>query len=226
MGHAPRAAEIDRAVIFDMDGVLIDSEPLHFQSIRDILAEHGVGLTEADYFDHYIVYSDWEVMELLLSDPAVRPGAVAAKSRRYLDLVRDGIPAFPDGLALLARTSDWRVGLATGSMRIEAELALTQLGVRQRFDVVVTREDCTQGKPDPEPFLRAAAALGIPPARCVVIEDTPGGIRAARAAGMYCVAVTHSCPRAQLAEADLVVDDLAGVRLEEILLNGDGSHAG
>jgi HAD superfamily hydrolase (TIGR01509 family) len=226
MTRVPRAAECNQAVIFDMDGVLIDSEPLHFQSTRDVLAEHGVALTEADYFGRYIVYSDWEIMELLLPDPAARPGAVAAKSHRYLDLVRDGIPAFPDGLALLARTDGWRVGLATGSMRIETELALAQIGVRGRFEVVVTREDCVQGKPDPEPFLRAAEALGIAPARCVVIEDTPGGIQAARAAGMRCVAVTHSCPRARLAEADLVVDDLAGVQLDALLPERGASRAG
>jgi beta-phosphoglucomutase-like phosphatase (HAD superfamily) len=124
------------------------------------------------------------------------------------------------------RTDGWRVGLATGSLRHEAELALGSLGIRERFHAVVTREDCVQGKPNPEPFLRAAGSLGVPPARCVVIEDTPGGVAAAKAAGMACVAVTHSCPRAQLSGADLVVDDLGAVDLGALLPEAGGDHVG
>ena len=77
-----------------------------------------------------------------------------------------------------------------------------------------------KGKPDPEPFLLAAHALGLAPHRCVVIEDTPGGVQAAKAAGMACVAVTHSCPRDSLVGADLVVDDLAAVPLAAVLADG------
>lgn len=214
----------DRAVIFDMDGVLINSEPLHFLATREILATHGVAMSEADYFGRYIVYSDWEIMDLLLPDASARPAAAQAKSRRYLELVASGIPAFPDGLSLLMRTDGWRVALATGSMRNEAELALRSLGIRDRFHAIVTREDCMHGKPDPEPFLRAASGLGVAPARCVVIEDTPGGVQAAKAAGMTCVAVTHSCPRERLSGADLVVDDLGRVDLRVLLPEQSSDH--
>jgi len=216
----------DRAVIFDMDGVLINSEPLHFLATQEVLAMYGVAMSEADYFGRYIVYSDWEIMELLLPDASARPAAAQAKSRRYLELVASGIPPFPDGLGLLMRTDGWRVALATGSMRHEAELALGSLGIRERFQAIVTREDCVNGKPNPEPFLRAASGLGVSPTRCVVIEDSPGGIQAAKAAGMACVAVTHSCARAQLLEADLVVDDLGNVDLRALLPEGGGNHAG
>jgi HAD superfamily hydrolase (TIGR01509 family) len=215
-----------RAVIFDMDGVLIDSEPLHFLATQETLAAYGVTMTEADYFTRYIAYSDWEVMELLLADPTVRPAATQAKSRRYLELVGSGVLAFPDGLDLLGRTDGWRVALATGSMRQETELALSSLGIRDRFQTIVTREDCVNGKPDPEPFLRAAGGLGVPPTRCVVIEDSPGGIQAAKAAGMSCVGVTHSCPRARLLAADVVVDDLAAVDLYDLIPGARCGHAG
>jgi HAD superfamily hydrolase (TIGR01509 family) len=217
--HAGNEVDVtdNRAVIFDMDGVLINSEPLHFRATQEILERYGVTMTEADYFSRYIAYSDWEVMELLLSDPAVRPAAAEAKSRRYLELVGSGIPAFPDGLDLLGRVDGWRVALATGSMRCEAELALGSLGIRDRFQAIVTREDCVNGKPHPEPFLRAAEGLGLPSNRCVVVEDSPGGIRAAKAAGMRCVAVTHSCPKNSLREADLIVDDLGIVDLNLLI---------
>jgi beta-phosphoglucomutase-like phosphatase (HAD superfamily) len=100
------------------------------------------------------------------------------------------------------------------------ERVLRWLGIRERFGAIVTREDCRKGKPDPEPFLLAAKGLGLMPGQCVAIEDTPGGIQAAKAAGMACVAVTHSCPRDSLVAADLVVDDLATVRLAAILAAG------
>ena len=117
----------------------------------------------------------------------------------------------------MARTDGWRVALATGSRREEAELSLRALGIRHRFQAVIAWEDCRRGKPDPDPYLRAAEGLGLPAARCVAVEDAPGGIRAARAAGMRCVAVTHSCPRERLGEADLVVDDLTGLDLASVL---------
>jgi len=212
-----------RGVVFDLDGVLINSEPLHCRAFQDILAPYGIQVTEEEYFARYLVYSDREVLERLLPKGQCLNEAVAAKERRYWQLLEGGVPPFPDGLALLAKTDGWRVGLATGSIRREAELALHCLGIRQRFSVIVSREDCGKGKPDPEPYLRAAEALDLTPRRCVVIEDAPGGIQAAKAAGMACVAVTHSCPPERLAQADLVVDDLATVNLATLLAKGEAS---
>jgi HAD superfamily hydrolase (TIGR01509 family) len=208
-----RAMGSERGVIFDLDGVLINSEPLHCRAFQEVLGSYGVGLTDREYYTHYIVYSDREVLERLLPDRQILDAAVSAKERRYWELVEAGVPPFQDGLALLAKTDGWRVGLATGSIRREAELALRSLGVLDRFEVIVTREDCRNGKPDPEPFLRAAEGLRLPARQCVAIEDTPGGVEAAKAAGMIAVAVTHSCSRNQLSGADLVVDDLGSVNL-------------
>jgi beta-phosphoglucomutase len=210
----------DRGVIFDFDGVLIDSEPLHLRAFQDVLAQYGRSMTAQEYYGSYIVYSDREVLERLLPPGEMLEAALAAKERRYLELMETGIPVFLDGLTLLSRTDGWRVGLATGSLRPEVERVIRSLGIRDRFEAIVTREDCRKGKPDPEPFLLAARALDLPPHRCVVIEDTPGGIRAAKTAGMACVAVTHSCPRDSLLSADLVVDDLATVQLAAVLADG------
>lgn len=210
----------ERGVIFDLDGVLINSEPLHCQAFQEVLGSYGVTVTDRDYYTNYIVYSDREVLERLLPDRQSLDAAVAAKERRYWELVEAGVPPFQDGLALLAKADGWRVGLATGSIRREAELALRSLGVRDRFHAIVAREDCRRGKPDPEPFLCAAERLKLPACQCVVIEDTPGGVQAAKAAGMLAVAVTHTCPRSRLIGADLVVDNLESVDLDGILALG------
>lgn len=214
----------DRGVIFDFDGVLIDSEPLHLRAFQEILPAFGRRLTEQEYYAQYIVYSDREVLERLLPAGETLEAALVAKERRYRELVEAGVPVFQDGLTLLSQTDGWQVGLATGSLRPEVERILRSLGIRERFGTIVTREDCRNGKPDPEPFLLAARALGLAPHRCVVIEDTPGGVQAAKAAGMACVAVTHSCRRDSLVGADLVVDDLAAVPLAAVL--GDGGPRG
>jgi len=206
-----------RGVIFDFDGVLVDSEPLHARAFQDVLARYGRTLTDEEYYANYIVYSDREVLERLLPSGEALEAALAAKVRRYQELMEGGVPVFQDCLALLARTDGWRVGLATGSIRHEVERVLQSLRIHDRFAAIVTREDCEKGKPDPEPFLRAAWRLGLDPRQCVAIEDTPGGIRAAKAAGMACVAVTHSCPRESLVGADVVVDDLSTVHLAAVL---------
>jgi len=203
-----------RGLIFDLDGVLIDSEPLHCRAYQEVLATYGVRLTEQDYYATYIVYSDREVLERLVPRREHLEAAMAAKAQRYREILQAGLHAFPDGLALLRQADGWQVGLATGSLREEAELALESLGIADRFAALVAREDCERGKPDPEPYRRAAAALGVRPERCLVVEDTAGGVQAAKAAGMRCVAVTHSCPADQLRGADLVVDDLRTVNLE------------
>jgi len=211
----------ERGVIFDFDGVLVDSEPLHVRAFQDVLARYGRTLTDEEYYANYIVYSDREVLERVLPAGEVLEAALTAKIRRYQELMEVGVPVFQDCLALLTRTDGWRVGLATGSIRREVERILQSLRIRDRFAAIVTREDCEKGKPDPEPFLRAARGLGLHPRQCVAIEDTPGGVQAAKAAGMACVAVTHSCPRESLAEADLVVDDLSTVQLAAVLPDGD-----
>lgn len=200
----------------DLDGVLIDSEPLHLHAFRDVLRGHSVTLSDGDYYGRYIALSDREVFEDLLPRGAVAP-ALAEKERRYLALAADGLRPYPDALALLRRADSWRLALVTMSLRREAEMALTGLGVRERFAVLVAREDCRRGKPDPEPYRLAAEGLGLAPAACVAVEDTAGGVRAAKGAGMFCVAVTNTQPRPLLAEADLVVGsldevDLAGLR--------------
>lgn len=208
-----------RGLVFDLDGVLIDSEPLHFRATQEILAAHGVPLTDQDYFGRLVALTDVELFGRLLADrPDLVPRAVAEKQARYRVLAQGGLPAFRDGVGLVERSAG-RVPLAvaTGATREEAEGALRSLGIRDRFVALVTCEDTARGKPDPAPYRLAAARLGLPPEGCLAVEDTVDGIRAARAAGMRCVAVTHTHPREHLMEADLVLQSLDGLDWETAL---------
>ncbi len=208
-----------KALVFDMDGVIVHSEPLHLEAFRRALAPFGVTLTDEEYYRTYVGFTDRDAFEHALAGrPEAAARGVAEKQRIFWELFRDHVQAFPDSLALLGRVpADLPLALATGATASEAEHALRTLGIRQRFAALVAAEDYRRGKPDPEPYRVAAGRLGLPPGACLAIEDTRDGIRAARAAGMVCVGVAHTHPAADLAEADVVVEtldalDLAAVR--------------
>ena len=208
-----------KALVFDLDGVIVNSEPLHLEAFRRTLAPFGMALTDEEYYRTYVASTDREAFERALGEQrdAVAT-AVAEKQRIFWELFRDHVQAFPDALALLGRIPETMpLALATGATGSEADHALRALGIRDRFIALVAAEDYRRGKPDPEPYRMAADRLGVPARACLAIEDTREGIRAARGAGMVCVAVAHTHPAAHLAEADLVVHtldevDLAAVR--------------
>jgi beta-phosphoglucomutase-like phosphatase (HAD superfamily) len=207
-----------RALVFDLDGVIVNSEPLHLEAFRRALAPFGVALTEEEYYRTYVAYTDREAFERALAGPpeAVALG-VAEKQRIFWAMFRDHVQAFPDAMALLGRIpGELPLALATGATGGEADHALRALGIRDRFAALVAAEDCRRGKPDPEPYRLAADRLGVPPQACLAIEDTREGIQAARAAGMVCVGVAHTHPPEALAEAHLVVRSLDEVDLEAV----------
>jgi beta-phosphoglucomutase-like phosphatase (HAD superfamily) len=212
-----------RALIFDFDGVLADSEPLHLAAFQRALAPEGIALTRADYYATYLGYDDRDAIAVALRrhgqpDDGVRVRALMArKAEHFLALVATGVPLFP-GAAALVREAAAHVPLAIGSgaLRGEIELILDGAGLRGCFATIVSAEDVAHGKPAPDTYLRACAALdtmapGLRPAECTVVEDSPDGVEAARRAGMRCLAVCHSASAARLQAADLVVD-----RLEEV----------
>lgn len=206
------------ALVFDLDGVIVNSEPLHLEAFRRALAPLGVAITDEEYYTTYVAYTDREAVALALKD---RPGqvarGVAEKARLFWELFRDHVQGFPDALALIARSPrTLLLALATGAAGGEADHALRALGIRDRFAALVAAEDYDRGKPDPAPYRLAAARLGVPPRSCLAIEDTREGIRAARGAGMVCVGVAHTHPPAHLTEADVVVRSLDDVDLDAV----------
>lgn len=223
-----------RAVIFDCDGVLADSEPAHLRAFQRVLAEEGVPLTREAYYARYLAMDDRGCFTAVLRDagrepdPALVEALVRRKAKAYLEGTAAGIDPIP-GAADLARALGARLpcAVASGALRHEVQRILEAMGLGGVFRTVVTAEDVSRGKPDPESYLTAltginevvGASVPIAPCETLVIEDSRHGIAAARAAGMRCLAVTTSYDAGALGDADLVVDsfvDLAPERLDAL----------
>ena len=200
-----------RAVLWDLDGVLVDSAPFHFQAWRELLASLGREFGEADFRRTFGLRNDAILGDLLGDLPPAEVERLAArKEELFRQAARGSIAALPGALALLRllRERDVKLALVSSTPHANIGLVLRSLGVEAAFDAIVGEEDVTRGKPNPEGFLVAAERLGVPPAECVVIEDAPAGVEAAKRAGMRCVGVYRGRPREALAKADLVVESL------------------
>jgi beta-phosphoglucomutase-like phosphatase (HAD superfamily) len=224
-----------RAILFDFDGVLADTEKLHCEAFRRVLATAGQPFTPDDYFQRYIHFNDVNVFRHVNADRRLGwdDARALSLSERKRVLFRElmGSPdiLFP-GAAELVRALAARLPLAICSMgrRDEIEPVLDRGGIRGCFSALVTSEDVCKPKPDPEPYLlcleRLNAARGalLAPAECVVIEDSRGGTRAGKAAGMTVLALTHSLtePELRAAGADHIFADLAA--LERFLTDERG----
>jgi beta-phosphoglucomutase family hydrolase len=184
---------VSRAVIFDMDGVLIDSGAHHREAWRRMLAEAGVD-PPAGFWRHTIGRPSHEAVPLLLGSaiaPAEARRLAARKHAHYESLAARGMPAVPGVVAFVERLKEQAVPLAvaTSARRSDAVELLGPLGLLDRFQTIVTAEDVTRGKPDPEVYRLAARRLGAPPEACLVFEDALVGVQAARGAGMRVIGV-------------------------------------
>lgn len=181
------------AVIFDLDGVLVDSERLRFEVYRDLLARWGVDLTLETYAREWVAAGRGpeyavETFGLPLTPSELR----ALRAPRVQAALAASLRPMPGARAALERLRGrHRLGLATNSVAAEVALALACLGSEASFDAVVSREDYARRKPAPDGFLEAARRLGVPPERCLVVEDADRGLQAARAACMTCVVLRH-----------------------------------
>jgi len=214
-------------VIFDMDGVLVDSAAAHFQSWRLLAQEHS-GKVTAEEFNRTFGRQNRDIIPMLfgqVSDARLEQLA-DRKEQIYRDLIRAEPPIVPGAVGLLRALYDAGARLAVGSSgpRENIELVLDAMDVRGCIRVVVSSDDVTRGKPDPQVFTMAADRLGIPASRCVVIEDAPAGIEAARAAGALAVAVLIYHPRSAFGPADLVVQRLADLSASELLSLAESKH--
>ncbi len=201
-------------VIFDMDGVLVDSYRAHLASWNVMLAEHGRAVSEAEFAATFGRTSR-EIIAALWPRERPSESQIAAldarKEEAFREILAQEFPVMPGAADLLHALESDGFALAIGSSGPpeNVQLVLDRLGLERLFGAVVTGMDVTRGKPDPQVFLLAAQRLGIPPARCAVVEDAPLGIAAAKAAGMAGVGLASTGrTREMLAAADLVVDSL------------------
>jgi HAD superfamily hydrolase (TIGR01509 family) len=205
------------AVIFDMDGVIVDSEPRHERAFLSVLEEIGYANRLPRPFAHYIGRSDrdvWVDFMEVNNPPHALEDLLARKRERVLGILQAEQPIF-DGLPVLVRDlagQGTRLALASGSERPVVDAVLAMADLHRHFVVTVSGSDIERGKPEPDIFLRAAALLGVPPESCVVIEDSKPGVTAARAAGMRVIAITNTHPADELNAATQVVGDYEEIR--------------
>jgi len=218
------------AVIFDFDGVIADTEPLHFAGFRQTLAEIGITLTESDYYANYLGYDDLGCFIAALTahkhpaDPAALAQLMQRKAHVYLESVTDHLVIFP-GVREFVRDAAvaYPLAIASGALRHEIEVILEQAGLRKEFLHITSAEDVTRGKPDPQPFLHALNGLNRPRREplitaesCLVIEDSLPGIRSAKSAGMKVLAVANTHTIQDLHEAHAAAHSLSQIRLTEL----------
>ena len=208
------------AVIFDVDGVLIDSYQAHYKSWLQMFAEHGVSFTEQEFRGTFGRTSRDIIAALygaVLSDAEMDLWD-DRKEALYRDIIRESFPAIDGAVELLDALHAAGFHLGVGSSGPPENIALTLecLERANLFDAVVTRIDVTRGKPDPQVFQIASERLDAEPGQCVVVEDAPAGIEAANRAGMASVALTGTATRAELSHAKLVVDSLRELTPERL----------
>ncbi|HLG23007.1 MAG TPA: HAD family phosphatase [Candidatus Manganitrophaceae bacterium] len=217
-----------KAIIFDCDGVIVDSEPHHMKAFQQVLAEEGITLTEEEYFAKYLAMDDKGCFETALAahqrpvDKTILKKLIIRKMALYRALSQQELFLYPGVVDFVKRAQGlYRLAIASGAFRGEIKFALDKGGMRSAFPVIVSAQDVRNGKPHPEAFLTALAKLNelppvpnppIAPSECVVIEDSLHGVEAARMAGMKCLAVTNSYSKEALnGKADRIVGSLADV---------------
>ena len=210
-----------RAVIFDFDGVIANSEPLHFRAYRDVLVDKGITLTESSYYERYLGYDDIGAFTAIAADTGTAftdadiAALVARKAVRLEDLEKSGSVLFPGARDAIMRMADaFPIAVASGALKAEILRVLEHEGLRGYFQFVVSAEDTPASKPGPAPYLLAAETLrstlvDLQAHECVAIEDSKWGLVSARAAGMRTVGITQTYPAFELVDvSDTVITHL------------------
>jgi beta-phosphoglucomutase-like phosphatase (HAD superfamily) len=219
-----------RAIVFDFDGVIANSEPLHFQAYRDVLAEREIALLERDYYARYLGFDDVGAFQAIAADRGLAwtradiDVFVARKAVRLEELERDVSVLFPGAADAVRRAAALvPIAIASGARGEEIRRVLQRENLTSCFTAVVAAEDTAVSKPAPDPYLRALALLrasvnsALAARDCVAIEDSRWGLQSARAAGMRTVAVTNTYEQSALVNAaDLVIPSLEAIDLEAL----------
>jgi len=221
-----------KAVVFDFDGVIANSEPLHFSAFRDVLGDVGIPFGEQEYYAAYLGYDDIGVFRALSRARGLGwsmedvSRLVAQKAVRMEILEREGSVLFPGASDAIARLAgSFPLAIASGALRAEILRVLEGAALDRFFRVVVAAEDTPASKPAPDPYLLAVSSLSrqigqdLAPAECVAIEDSKWGLESARRAGLRTIGITHTYSADLLGPVDLAIDslnDLTVARLRQL----------
>ena len=215
------------AVIFDFDGIIVDTEPLHYKAFQEILVPLGLGYSWQHYLDLYMGFDDRDAFREAfraagrpLPDQELKK-LMEEKAKAFLDIVSTGVAPYPGVVELIRSISgNLPLALCSGALRSDIDPILAQLSLTDAFDCIVTAEEVTASKPDPESYRLALRRLqerflaaGIEAGKSLAVEDTPAGIASAIGAGLNVLAVTNSYPQERLTGAIRVVESLVGIEL-------------
>jgi beta-phosphoglucomutase len=221
-----------RAVVFDFDGVLAHTEPLHLAAFRDAFVAEGWTLTDDAYYQRYLGYNDVETIAEFARDHrfAISTDRTRAildrKSAAYRRRLASDNVLYPSAAACVARlAATFVLAIASGSLHAEIEGILAVANLRSPFLAIIGADDVARGKPAPDPYITAAARLDLPPASCVAIEDSSWGLTSARSAGMKTIGLTSTTTADRLTAADRVVASLDEITAEFVAALASGTRA-
>lgn len=220
------------AVVFDFDGVIVDTEPYHHRCFQELLAPFGISMSWEEYLESYIGYDDRDAFREAFRrsgrhgelDQGLLSRLIQEKSRLFPRLAAEAAVPYPGVVELiLSLARQVPVALCSGALRSDILPVIGRLGIADSFSVIVTADDVAASKPDPEGYRLAVVKLSqrfpqnrIEPGRCCAIEDTPAGIASAKGAGLRVVGVTNSHPPLHLADADMVVTSLEEITIHDL----------
>jgi len=218
-----------KTIIFDFDGIIADTEPIHLEAFKIVLKDFSIELTDEDYFNKYLAYDDKTLFDKILlesgkdNSPVVINNLIDKKHIIIKSLIESNVvlfPGFTDFIKLIQNR--YLICIASGALLAEIELILNKFRLLNFFHSITSADEVINCKPDPEPFIKALGKINknrenmIKPSECLVIEDSIHGVDAAVAAGMSCVGITNSYNHEMLKDANVVVDSFNELNIDII----------
>lgn len=219
-----------KAVIFDFDGVIADSEPCHLAAFNQVFAQFGIELDPETYYEKYLGCTDWELIEDVQRDYKIGFAGKSIeqiaedKTKVFQKLIGAGESLIDGVVEFVAelKKNNIRVAINSGAIAADIELMLKGTEIEKAFEVIVSADDVEKGKPDPQGYLLALEKLNansknkIAAGECAVIEDSKWGIIAAKKAGMKVIGITNSYPAKELAGSDLIIDSVRNLKIADL----------
>lgn len=211
-----------KAVIFDMDGVIARTEEIQSGAESQVFGNIGINVTPKEIVNRYSGYKDIEMFKDMVRRHHIKESIVELRKKKweivYRKIADEMIPVVPGVLNFIAEVQKggYTLALASSAIRNFISIVINNLSIKEKFSVVVSGDEVKEGKPSPEIFLLTAKKLNITPVVCLVIEDAPNGVKAAKAAGMKCIAITTTHERSQLQEADRIINSFEELSVADV----------